>query len=108
MRLGLEIRRRRKALGWTLETLAHRSGLSEHYLSNLENVTNKAKKERDPSLSTVLAVSKALGVAPGELLGGAGDVSPAAMEAARLFDTASEEAQEAVLRVLRVVSKRRR
>jgi transcriptional regulator with XRE-family HTH domain len=71
-------------------------------LSGVEN------NHRDPSLSTILAVSKALGVAPGELLGGSGDVTAAALEAARLFDAAPEEIQEGVLLILRAVSRRRR
>ena len=42
MKLGAEIRTRRKALGLTLDDLAERSGFSPHYLSTLEN------EHRDP------------------------------------------------------------
>jgi transcriptional regulator with XRE-family HTH domain len=63
MSLGSEIRRRRLALGLTLDDLSERSGLSPHYLSTLEN------DRRDPHVSTLYAVAKGLRVAPAELLG---------------------------------------
>lgn len=102
MRLGAEIRRRRKALGWTLEHLAHKSGLSAHYLSNLEN------DARDPSLSSIEAVSRALGVEAADLLGGVKGVTPAGLEAARTFQLLQADAQETVLRLMRMLSRRRR
>src|SRR4051812_6213874 len=64
MTIGSEVRRRRQALGMTLDGLAERSGLSPHYLSTLEN------DRRDPHLSTLIAVAKGLRVPPAELLGG--------------------------------------
>lgn len=101
MRIGKEIRRRRKALDWTLEDLAHRSGLSPRYISTLEN------DKRDPSLSTIDAVAKALGADPGELLGAKG-VPPGVLEAARLLHGLPTESQEAVLRLMRLLGRRRR
>ena len=47
-------------------------------------------------------------VPPGELLGGQEKLSPGALEAARLFDTAAPEVQEAVAGLLRAVGKMRR
>jgi transcriptional regulator with XRE-family HTH domain len=61
--LGTEVRRRRKARGWTLEVLAEKADLTPHYLSTLET------GRRDPSVSTVQQLAKAFGCAPGELLG---------------------------------------
>jgi len=99
---GREVRRRRGALGLTLEQLAERSGLTPNYIGTVEN------GRRDPSLSTVLALAKGLGLAPGELLGGVGELSPASTEAATLIEALSPEVQVATLELLRVLSKRRR
>jgi transcriptional regulator with XRE-family HTH domain len=99
---GREVRRRRGALGLTLEQLAERSGLTPNYIGTVEN------GRRDPSLSTVLALAKGLSLAPGELLGGVGDLSPASTEAATLIETLTPEVQVATLELLRVLSKRRR
>lgn len=97
MKFGREIRRRRKALGWTLEVLAEKSGLSPHYLSTVE------RDARDPSLSTIEALAKAFGVPAGELLGPIRKLSPTSLEAARLFDAAPEPVQEGVLKILHAV-----
>ncbi|HVU05521.1 MAG TPA: helix-turn-helix transcriptional regulator [Polyangiaceae bacterium] len=103
MKFGQEVRRRRKALGLTIEELSERSGLTPNYVGTVEIA------DRDPSLSTVVALARALGTSPGELLGGgAGHLSPMALEAARLFDSAGAEVQDAVLRLLRAVQKKRR
>jgi transcriptional regulator with XRE-family HTH domain len=99
---GATIRRKREALGFTLEKLAERAHLSPNYVGTVEN------GRRDPSLSTVLALAKALRVPPAELLGGVKDLGPDGLEAGRLFESASSEVQEAVLHLLRVVARRRR
>jgi transcriptional regulator with XRE-family HTH domain len=100
--LGAEVRRRRKARGWTLEQLAERADLTAHYLSTLET------GGRDPSVSTVQQLAKALGCAPGELLGGVPGISPAAFETARLFDAAPAEVQEGVAKILKATAKKRK
>ena len=97
MSFGREGRRRRKARGWTLEELADRSGLSSNYISTIERNT------RDPSLSTVAAIAKAFDVPSGELLGQIKKFSPGALEAARLFDIAPAQVQQAVLSILQAV-----
>jgi transcriptional regulator with XRE-family HTH domain len=102
VKFGQEIRRRRKALGMTIEELAEKSGLTPNYLGTVEI------GHRDPSLSTVLALAKGLSIAPAELFGGVGKLSPEAVEAARLFDGAAADAQDAVLRLLRALQRRRR
>jgi transcriptional regulator with XRE-family HTH domain len=99
---GREVRRRRGALGLTLEQLAERSGLTPNYIGTVEN------GHRDPSLSTVLALAKGLGVSPGELIGGVGDLSSISTEAATLIETLTPEVQSAMLELLRVLSRRRR
>lgn len=103
MRFGQEVRRRRKALGLTLEELAGRCDLTPHHLSSIE--TGKT----DPRLSTVLAIARALGrVPPGQLLGATDDASPAAMEIAHLYDAVPDEVQEGVAKILRATARGRR
>lgn len=99
---GREVRRRRKALGLTLEQLAEKSALTPNYIGTVEN------GRRDPSLSTVLALAKGLSIPPAELLGGVDKLSPAALEAAKLFDAAPGDVQGAVLQILRAIPRRRR
>jgi transcriptional regulator with XRE-family HTH domain len=102
MDFGREVRRRREALGLTLEQLAESSELTPNYIGTIEN------GKRDPSLSTVLALARGLRVPPAELFGGLEDLTPAATEAGRLFDAAPPEVQEAVLQILRAVTRKRR
>jgi transcriptional regulator with XRE-family HTH domain len=99
---GKEVRRRRKALGLTIEELAERAKLTPNYVGTVE--TGK----RDPSLSTILALAKGLHVPPAELFGSAKELSPAGVEAGRLFEAASPDVQDAVLKLLRAVTRRRR
>lgn len=99
MDFGREIRRRRDALGMTLEELAERSKLTPNYIGTIEN------GKRDPSLSTVLALARGLGVPAPELFGGIEGMSPSATEAGHLFDSAPADVQEAVLQLLRVMGK---
>lgn len=102
MSFGREVRRRRRALELTLEQLAERSGLSPNYIGSVEN------ERRDPSLSTVRALGEALETPLCELLGGVANLSAAGVEAARLFESAPPEVQQAVLQLLRAVPRRRR
>jgi transcriptional regulator with XRE-family HTH domain len=96
MSLGSEIRRRRLALGLTLDDLSERSGLSPHYLSTLEN------DRRDPHVSTLVAVAKGLRVAAAELLAA---VQPAEARPTigALYERAPPEARAAVTTLLRLV-----
>jgi transcriptional regulator with XRE-family HTH domain len=102
VKFGREIRRRRLALGITLEQLAERARLTPNYIGSIE------AGQRDPSLSTVIGLAKGLGVPPGEILGGVSRLSPAALEAARVFDSVPPDMQEAVLKLLRALSARAR
>lgn len=101
MNFGREVRRRRKAAKLTLESLAERSGLTPNYVGSVE--TGRS----DPSLSTVVKLSKGLRVPPGEIVGGVHALSSKALEASRLFDDAPPEVQDAVLQLLRAVRRRR-
>ncbi|MBK7397266.1 MAG: helix-turn-helix transcriptional regulator [Myxococcales bacterium] len=101
---GKELRRRRKAAGWTLERLAEESGLSPNYLATLE--TNP---DRDPSLSTLLKIAKGLEVHPAVLLGGsaADGFSADGREAAALVDGLPPRVRGGVLQLLRSLPRRR-
>lgn len=98
---GDSVRRRRRGLGQTLEQLAERASLSTNYLGGVE------LGRRDPSLSTVHAIAKALDMSPAELLGSAERLSPEATELGRMFDRLTEADQDAVLRICRSLAKRR-
>jgi len=102
MDFGKEVRRRREALGLTIEQLAERAGLTPNYVGTVE------MGKRDPSLSTVLALAKGLRAPPAELFGGVKDLGPAGVEAGRLLEAAAPDVQDAVLKLLRAVTRRRR
>lgn len=98
MAFGADVRRLRKARGLSLERLAEKSGLSTNYVASLET------KARDPSLSTVHAIAKALGVPLSELVKDRSSaISPAGMDAARHFDKLPSNVQDAVLGLLRTL-----
>jgi transcriptional regulator with XRE-family HTH domain len=99
---GKEVRRRRTTLGLTLDQLAERAGLTPNYIGTVEN------GRRDPSLSTVIALARGLGVPTGELLGGVGELGPMAVEAARLLQGTPLDLQGAVIELLRAIGRRRR
>lgn len=102
MEFGQEIRRRRLALGMTLEQLAESSHLTPNYIGTIEN------GRRDPSLSTVLALAKGLRTSVAELFGGIQELSPPATEAGLLFDGSNSDVQDAVLLLLRSVARRKK
>jgi hypothetical protein len=58
-------------------------------------------------LSTITAIAEALGAEPGEMLG-VKALAPPAIEAGRLFAGLPVEAQETVLRLMRLLGRRRR
>jgi transcriptional regulator with XRE-family HTH domain len=102
LEFGREVRRRREAQRMTLEDLAERSGLTPNYIGTIEN------GKRDPSLSTIEALAKGLGVKPGELVGSVPEISTAGEEMGRLFDEASPDVQNAILMILRGTARKRR
>jgi transcriptional regulator with XRE-family HTH domain len=102
VQFGKEVRRRRRAARLTLEQLAERAGLSPNYVGSIE------KGDRDPSLSSVLALAQGLKVPAGELVGGLPELGPGGLEAGRLFEAAGADVQEAVLALLHALARRRR
>ncbi len=60
--LGTNLREARKRLGLTQEQVAHRSGVHATEVSRIE------AGKRDPQVSTVRRLAKALEVKPGRLL----------------------------------------
>lgn len=95
IKFGQEVRRRRYAIGLTLDELARRSGLTPNYLGTIE------AGRRDPSLTTMLAIAEGLGAHLAEMLGSLPELSPSAKEAAWHFQESMPEVQSAVLRLLR-------
>jgi|SRR5688572_20768782 transcriptional regulator with XRE-family HTH domain len=99
---GQEVRRRRLALKLTLEDLAQASGLTPNYIGSIE------LGKRDPSLSSIDALAKALRVPIGQLIGGSRELTPAGMEAASLFDESAPEVQAAISSILRAMARKRK
>jgi transcriptional regulator with XRE-family HTH domain len=93
-KFGLEVRRRREALGLTLEQLSIRCGMTPNYIGTIEN------GHRDPSLSSIEALARGLGITTGELLGPVPKLSGAALEMAKLFEQSIPDVQAAVLLLL--------
>lgn len=60
--VGANTARIRKDKGWTQELLAERSGLSQQYISGLENGL------RNPTIVTIYEIATALGVSHVELV----------------------------------------
>jgi len=61
--LGTNLRQARERLGLTQEQVAQRSGVHATEVSRIEG------GKRDPQVSTVLRLAKALEIEPGRLLG---------------------------------------
>jgi transcriptional regulator with XRE-family HTH domain len=60
--LGANLKAARRRLGLTQEQVAHRSGVHATEVSRIE------AGKRDPQVSTLLKLAKALEVSPGQLL----------------------------------------
>lgn len=97
-KFGQEVRRRRSALNLTLEGLAERCGLTPNYIGSVE------LGRRDPGLSTVMSLAKALDIPPGELMGSVPKLTDQGVEAAQLFENVPNDVQTAVLAILRGVN----
>jgi len=61
-RIGVEIRSRRRALGWSQKKLAEEAGLNPRYVSKLERFLS------NPSATTLYRIAVALKVTPNDLL----------------------------------------
>lgn len=60
--LGKNVRKLRKAKGWSQEDLAEKSELHRTYVSGIE------RGVRNPSLTIIFKLADGLGIDPGELL----------------------------------------
>jgi transcriptional regulator with XRE-family HTH domain len=76
--IGREVRRRRMALGWTLDASADVAGLTPNFIGGVEN------GRRNLSLTSMARIAKGLGVNLADLLG-MPELSPEAIGAARLL-----------------------
>jgi transcriptional regulator with XRE-family HTH domain len=98
---GEEVRRRRLALGLTLDELAARAKLSVHYLGEVE----RGHRPRSPSVGVVLSIAHALGVELGDLFGGYKGLSAGGLEAGRLYDALPSNLKSPALQTLRGLAK---
>jgi transcriptional regulator with XRE-family HTH domain len=98
--LGAKARRLRKERGLTRQELGDISGLSPNYIGGVE------LGQRDPSVSTVEALARGLGIPVAELFGPTQPLSEKAIEMARLFSEAPEKIQRALLDVLRIATRK--
>jgi transcriptional regulator with XRE-family HTH domain len=96
------VRRRREALRITLLELGERSDLTASYIGGIE------LGNRDPSLTTIYALAKGLGISASEFFSSVADLTPASEEVGRLFDQAEPEIQKVILAMLRSMLKLRR
>jgi len=88
------VRRRRLERSMTLEHLAELSELTPNYIGTIET------GQRDPSLTTIEALTVGLAISVSELFGAPQALSPEAMEMAQLFDEIEEDAQRGLLLLL--------
>lgn len=81
----------------TLGRLGDRAGLTPSYIGAIERGT------REPSLSTVQALARALGVPVGQLLGGP-KLGPEGLRIARLFDSVHPAFRDGLIAIIRSVA----
>jgi len=62
MSLGSVLRKKRKEHKLTLKTVSERAGISEGFLSQVENDVNA------PSVYTLMSICKAINIEPGDVL----------------------------------------
>jgi transcriptional regulator with XRE-family HTH domain len=92
---GRELRRRRVGQGLSLADLASRSGLTANFIGSVE------LGKRNPSLSTMHKVARALEAELSEFFQSESGLSAAAEEAAHLFHTAPPSVHSAMILLLR-------
>jgi transcriptional regulator with XRE-family HTH domain len=90
---GREVRRRRRARGWTLDALADVAGLTPNFIGGVEN------GRRNPFLKSMARIAKGLGVHLADLLG-MPELSPEVIGAARLLMALPGEVRAPVACVL--------
>ena len=88
--IAAHIRKERLKLGWTLERLAQKTGLSKGYLSQIEN------SEKTPPIGTLTKIAYGLGLGVTELISG----EPKAEERSRLSIVRNDQRQLMTHRVV--------
>ena len=96
-RLGGRVRAHREAKGWSQARLAEAVGVTSNYVGVLE------RGQKLPTLDTLVALAKALGVPPGELLG-AGERDPWLDEIVTLAKTVPSARRELAVQILRTLA----
>ena len=96
-RLGGRIRALRGAKGWSQAELAEAVGVTSNYIGVLE------RGQKLPTLETLVAIAKALGVAPGERLG-AGEQDGFLDDLVTLGKAVPASRRQLVLDVLRAIA----
>ena len=94
--IGTSLKATRERLGWSRETLAHRSGVSWAAISQIES-----GRRSDVRLSTLSALARALGVSIDYLSGHAASAPPPMLEHRGLLYGSDEELLAAVAPFLR-------
>jgi transcriptional regulator with XRE-family HTH domain len=64
LRVGANVKAAREAKGWSQEELAHQAEMHRTYISGIE------RGVRNPTITVLERVGKALGIRPGRLLDG--------------------------------------
>jgi transcriptional regulator with XRE-family HTH domain len=99
---GPEVRRRRQALGLTIERLAELAGMSPNQLGSIE------RGEVNPLLTTIIALASALGISVRALLGEEEKkLSSDALHVAVSYDSEEREPMDALVVLLRAARRPR-
>ena len=94
---GREVRRRRIALGISLDMLSRSSGLTPGFLGTVET----GKRSRGPSLDVALRIAEGLGTNLPDLLGGYQGLSPEGMDVAHAIQAMPPRTRAALLAFLK-------
>jgi transcriptional regulator with XRE-family HTH domain len=95
--LGARLRERREAVGWSQAELAEAVGVTPNYVGVIE------RGEKLPTLETVEAVSRALGVSVGTLLADDAPDDPWARQAVALARAVPASHRDMTLAILRAI-----
>lgn len=97
-RLGARVRARRGAKGWSQAELAEAVGVGANYVGILE------RGQKLPTLDTLVALAKALGCSPAELLDDGATRDPWADEVLAVAASVPKARRDLVLAVLRALA----
>lgn len=94
---GREVRRRRQALGLTLDMFGERSGLTPNYIGSIE------AGARDVSIGSMVKLAAGLGAPLGEIIG-LPEMTGETIEGARLLTAIPDEVRAPLLGTLRALA----